>query len=86
MLTPVIFFNLIMGVIASFQYFTETYILTQGGPEDSTLFYALYLFQRAWRYLDMGYASAMAWILLGIIMALTGFLFQTQRKWVHYEG
>lgn len=86
MLTPVIFFNLIMGVIGSFQYFTETYIMTQGGPEDSTLFYALYLFQRAWRYLDMGYASAMAWVLLVIIMALTGLLFRTQRKWVHYEG
>ncbi|HZO88110.1 MAG TPA: sugar ABC transporter permease [Chthonomonadaceae bacterium] len=84
MLTPVIFFNLVMGVIGTFQYFTEVYIMTQGGPEDSTLFYALYLFNRAWRYLDMGYASAMAWILFAIVMALTGFLFQTQRRWVHY--
>lgn len=84
MLTPVIFFNLVMGVIGAFQYFTEAYIMTQGGPEDSTLFYALYLFQRAWKYLDMGYASAMAWVLFLIVMALTGFLFQTQRRWVHY--
>jgi multiple sugar transport system permease protein len=84
MLTPVIFFNLVMGVIGAFQYFTEAYVMTQGGPEDSTLFYALYLFRRAWQYLDMGYASAMAWVLFLIVMALTGFLFRTQRKWVHY--
>lgn len=84
MLTPVIFFNLVMGVIGAFQYFTEAYVMTQGGPEDRTLFYALYLFRRAWQYLDMGYASAMAWILFLIVMALTGFLFSTQRRWVHY--
>ena len=84
MLTPVIFFNLVMGVIGAFQYFTEAYVMTQGGPEDSTLFYALYLFRRAWNYLDMGYASAMAWVLFLIVMVLTGFLFQTQRRWVHY--
>jgi multiple sugar transport system permease protein len=84
MLTPVIFFNLVMGIIGAFQYFTEAYIMTQGGPEDSTLFYSLYLFQRAWRYLDMGYASAMAWILFLLIMVITGALFRTQRRWVHY--
>lgn len=84
MLTPVIFFNLVMGIIGTFQYFTEAYIMTQGGPEDSTLFYALYLFQRAWRYLDMGYASAMAWVLFLVIMVLTGVVFRTQRRWVHY--
>jgi len=84
MLTPVIFFNLVMGVIGAFQYFTEAYVMTQGGPEDSTLFYALYLFRRAWQYLDMGYASAMAWVLFLIVMAMTGFLFTTQRRWVHY--
>jgi multiple sugar transport system permease protein len=86
MLTPVIFFNLVMGVIGAFQYFTEAYMMTQGGPEDSTLFYALYLFRRAWQYLDMGYASAMAWVLFVIVMGLTGFLFRTQRRWVHYGG
>lgn len=84
MLTPVIFFNLVMGIIGTFQYFTEAYIMTQGGPEDSTLFYALYLFQRAWRYLDMGYASAMAWVLFLVIMVLTGLVFRTQKRWVHY--
>lgn len=86
MLSPVIFFNMVMGLIGVFQYFTEAYIMTQGGPEDSTHFYALYLFERAWRYLDMGYASAMAWVLFLIIMAFTGVLFGTQRRWVHYEG
>ncbi|VGO14649.1 L-arabinose transport system permease protein AraP [Pontiella desulfatans] len=84
MLTPVIFFNLVMGVINAFQYFTQAYIMTQGGPEDSTSFYALYLFKRSWRYLDMGYASAMAWILFVLIMAITGILFKTHKRWVHY--
>ena len=86
MLSPVIFFNLVMGMIGVFQYFTEAYIMTQGGPEDSTHFYALYLFERAWRYLDMGYASAMAWVLFVIVMGLTGLAFWTQKRWVHYEG
>ncbi|HLK60565.1 MAG TPA: sugar ABC transporter permease [Chthonomonadaceae bacterium] len=86
MLTPVIFFNVVMGVIGAFQYFTEAYVMTRGGPEDSTLFYALYLFQRAWRYLDMGYASAMAWILFLVVMVLTSLIFRSQRRWVHYEG
>ena len=86
MLTPVIFFNLVMGVIGAFQYFTQAYIMTQGGPEDSTHFYALYLFNRAWRYLDMGYASAMAWILFVIVMVLTIVIFKTHRRWVHYGG
>jgi multiple sugar transport system permease protein len=84
MITPVIFFNLIMGVIGSFQYFTQAYVMTQGGPDDSTHFYALYLFNRAWRYLDMGYASAMAWILFVIVMAFTIVIFRTHSRWVHY--
>ncbi len=84
MITPVIFFNLVMGAIGSFQYFAQAYIMTNGGPEDSTQFYALYLFNRAWRYLDMGYASAMAWILFAIVMALTISIFRTHHRWVHY--
>lgn len=86
MMTPVIFFNLVMGVIHAFQYFTQAFIMTQGGPEESTTFYALYLFNRAWRYLDMGYASAMAWILFAVIMVFTGLILRSQRKWVHYGG
>ncbi len=86
LISPVIFFNLIMGVIGSFQYFTQAFIMTKGGPEDSTMFYSLYLFNRAWRYLDMGYASAMAWILFIIIVAITALLFKFQKSWVHYGG
>ena len=86
LLTPVIFFNLVMGVIGAFQYFTQAYVIMNGtgGPNDSTLFYALYLFNRAWRYLDMGYASAMAWILFVVIIGITLFIFRSHRRWVHY--
>lgn len=84
MLSPVIFFNLVMGTIGAFQYFTQAYIMTNGGPEESTTFYALYLYQRAWKYLDMGYASAMAWVLFLIVVILTAVIFRTQKKWVHY--
>lgn len=86
LLTPVIFFNLMMGLISAFQYFTQAYIMTMGGPEDSTLFYGLYLFQRAWAYLDMGYASAMAWILFTIILVFSLAVFRSHTKWVHYDN
>ncbi len=85
MLTPVVFFNVTMATIGSLQAFTEAYVTTGGGPEDSTLFVALYLWQRAWRYLDLGYASAMAWILFLLTVAALAFLFATQRRWV-YDG
>jgi multiple sugar transport system permease protein len=85
MMTPVIFFNLVMGVIQAFQYFTKAYILTGGGPQESTMFLALYLFYRAWRYLDMGYASALAWIMFVMVAGCTWLLFKTQKRWVHYE-
>jgi multiple sugar transport system permease protein len=85
MMTPVIFFNLVMGIISAFQYFTKAYILTGGGPQESTMFLALYLFYRAWRYLDMGYASALAWIMFVMVACVTYLLFRTQKKWVHYE-
>jgi multiple sugar transport system permease protein len=84
MLTPVIFFNVIMGVIGAFQYFTQAYIMTQGGPEYSTHFYSLYLFDRAWLYLDMGYASAMAWVLFAIVLVLTVVQMKLSKRWVHY--
>ncbi len=85
MLTPVIFFNLVMGLIHSFQYFSQAYIMTSGGPADSTLFYCLYLFNRAFLYLNMGYASAMAWILFVIVLVITAFVFRSHTRWVHYE-
>jgi multiple sugar transport system permease protein len=85
MMTPVIFFNLVMGIIGAFQTFTQAFVITPGGgPEDSTYFYSLYLYNRAWKYLDMGYASAMAWILFLVIVALTAAVFKTQKRWVHY--
>ncbi|WP_257834571.1 carbohydrate ABC transporter permease [Salipaludibacillus agaradhaerens] len=86
MLTPVIFFNLIMQTIGGFMIFTQAYLITQGGPMDSTLFYALYLYEMAFEYLRMGYASAMAWILLLIIAAITLLLFKSSSRWVFYES
>jgi multiple sugar transport system permease protein len=86
MVSPAILFNTIIGVIASFQTFTYAYILTQGGPAYSTLFYVLYLYQNAFRWFDMGYASALAWILFLIIMACTLLLLRLSRPYVHYEG
>jgi multiple sugar transport system permease protein len=86
MLSPYILFNLIMGLIGTFQVFTQAYVMTQGGPVDSTLFYAYALFNNAFRYLRMGYASAMAWILFGIVLALTLVQLRLSKVWVHYES
>jgi multiple sugar transport system permease protein len=86
MLTPTILFNLIMAVIGSFQTFTQAFIMTGGGPKDSTLFFVLYLYQKAFQQFQMGYASAMAWILFVIIMALTLLLLWSSKRWVYYEG
>lgn len=85
MLTPVIFFNAILGCIGAFQVFTEAYVLTKGGPDYSTLFYALYLFEQAFQQFHLGYASALAWILFLILALITAFQFWLGRKWVHYE-
>lgn len=86
MLTPVIFFNLILQIINGFRAFTEGYIITDGGPLDSTLFYVLNLYRRAFNYFEMGYSSAMAWVLVAIIAFFTIILFKTQSLWVHYES
>lgn len=88
MMTPVLFFNLVLGMIATFQYFTEVYVATggSGGPQRSTLFYNLYLYQNAFRYFEMGYASTMAWVLFVIVLALTALIFRSSAAWVHYEG
>ncbi|HOZ49927.1 MAG TPA: sugar ABC transporter permease [Candidatus Hydrogenedentes bacterium] len=85
MLSPYILFNLIMGLIGTFQIFTQAFIMTQGGPVDSTLFYAYNLFNNAFRYMKMGYASAMAWVLFGIILVLTVIQLRISKHWVHYE-
>jgi multiple sugar transport system permease protein len=85
MLSPVILFNLIMQVIGSFQMFTQAFVITNGGPLRSTYMYAMYLYERAFGRYQMGYASALAWILLGIIGAATAVIFLTSRYWVFYE-
>lgn len=86
MLTPTIFFTLILGIIGSFQVFTQAYIMTGGGPVDSTLFYVLYLFRQAFEYFNMGYASAMAWFLFVLVFILTIIQLILAKKWVYYEG
>ncbi|MWB97618.1 carbohydrate ABC transporter permease [Agromyces seonyuensis] len=87
MLTPIIFFNLILQIIGAFQSFTQAFVVSggTGGPVDSTLFYTLYLYQRGFTSLDMGYASAMAWLLLVIIGAFTALNFWASKYWVFYD-
>lgn len=86
MLTPTIFFNLILQIINGFRVFTESYVITDGGPLDSTLSYVLYLYRRAFTYFDMGYSCALAWVLVAIIAVFTVILFKTQNNWVYYES
>ncbi len=87
LLTPVIFYNLVMGLITALQGFTLPYALTngQGNPVNSLLFYVMYLYNNAFGYMKMGYASAMAWILFVIIMTLTMIIFRSSRRWVQYQ-
>lgn len=86
LLTPIIFFNLVLQLIGAFQAFTPAFIVSggTGGPVDSTLFYTLYIYQEGFSYFHMGYASAMAWALLLIIALVTGLAFFSTRYWVHY--
>ncbi len=86
MLTPIIFFNLIMQLISGFMVFTQAFIVTGGKPLDSTLFYALYIYRRAFENFEMGYASAMAWVMLLVIAILTALVFRSSSYWVHYEA
>lgn len=86
MITPVILFNVMMDLIGSFQYFTQAYVMTSGGPEDSTTFYALHLFNCAFFDFKMGYASAMAWVLFLVTLLFAVLLFRSSMKWVYYGG
>ena len=88
MLSPVLLFNLVLGIIHAFQAFTSAFVVSsgRGGPSDSTLFYTLYLYQRGFNDFRMGYASAMAWVLLVVIAVITSVLFRTARSWVFYAG
>jgi multiple sugar transport system permease protein len=83
-LTPVIFFNLIMAIIGTFSILTVPYIMTQGGPNKATYFFTMFNYDEAFRYLHMGYAAALAWVQLAVTLVLTGIAFLSARKWVHY--
>jgi multiple sugar transport system permease protein len=86
LLTPSLLFNLIFGIILTFQTFTNAFVATNGGPLDSTLFYVLYLYRKAFEHLQMGYASAMAWVLFLIVLGCTLLIFLTSGKWVFYRS
>ncbi|MBN2447808.1 MAG: sugar ABC transporter permease, partial [Phycisphaerae bacterium] len=88
MLSPVIFFNLIMGIIGSFQVFNTAFVLFDGstGPDDSALFYGLHLFREAFFKYRLGYASALAWILFSVILLFTAMIFKSSPMWVYYES
>jgi multiple sugar transport system permease protein len=86
LLSPVIFFNVILGVINAFQMFTPAFVITSGGPVNSTYMYALYLYEKGFRQFQMGYASTLAWLLLVIVAVLTGINFYLSKHWVYYES
>ena len=86
MISPAILFVLIMGVIGTFQTFTQSYVMTGGGPANATLFYLLYLYRNAFNWFEMGYASAMAWVLFLVIMVCTLLLWRSSARWVYYES
>jgi multiple sugar transport system permease protein len=86
MMTPVIFFNLVMGIIGTFQVFNQAYIMTQGGPGRATYFYVYYLYRNSFDYYRMGYGSAMAWFLFALILVLTLLNFWLSNRWVFYES
>jgi multiple sugar transport system permease protein len=85
MLTPVILFNLILGIIGAFSYFTNAYVMTQGGPNYGSYFYLLMLYQTAWQFLKMGLASAMAWLFFLLVLVITIIVMRTSLMWVYYE-
>jgi multiple sugar transport system permease protein len=85
LLSPVIFFNLVMQIIAGFMVFTQAFVITGGGPLDTTRFYSVYLYNEAFENFHMGYSSAMAWVLLLIIAFFTALAFKSSSMWVHYE-
>ena len=91
MISPVIFFSVVIGVIYGFQYFTEAYVASGGGaslgnPQGSLLFYPIYLYEQGFQSFHMGYASALAWVLFVIVMICVVILIRTSKRWVHYQG
>jgi multiple sugar transport system permease protein len=86
LLSPTIFFVLVTGIIGTFQIFTQAYVITNGGPNDATLFYALLIYRHAFQYFNMGYAAALAWVLFIIVMVLTLGQLKLGGRWVYYEA
>jgi multiple sugar transport system permease protein len=86
MITPVLFFQLIVGIIAALQVFTQALIMTNGGPHNATLFFVLYLYRNAFQFFKMGYASVLAWILFIYIFGLTLLVYRSSSFWVFYSG
>jgi multiple sugar transport system permease protein len=85
MMSPVIFFNFVLGVIGALQIFTQAYIITDGGPQNATRFYSLLIYQKGFRDFQMGYASALAWVLFGFILVVSLLIFRTLGRMVYYE-
>ena len=85
-LSPIILYNLVMQTISGFMAFTQAFVITKGGPNDATNFYALYVYNQAFKYYDMGYASAMSWVMLALISIITLVLFKTSKFWVFSES
>ena len=86
LLSPVLFFNLVMGIIGSFQIFTSAFVMTGGGPQNATLFTVLYIYRNAFEYFKMGYAALLAWVLCIIIILFTFLQFRVGERWVYYES
>ena len=84
-ISPVLFFNLVMGIIGSLQTFSQVYIMTGGGPNNSSMMMVPYLFNQAFKYFRMGYASSLAWVLFAIILVFTALVFKSSSFWVYYE-
>jgi multiple sugar transport system permease protein len=84
-MSPVIFFNLVVGIIGSFQIFTGAFIMTNGGPQNATLFMVLYIYRQGFMYFDMGYAALLSWLLFCVIMIFTIIQFRMSNRWVYYE-
>src|SRR5437764_935648 len=86
LLSPTIFFVLVTGIIGTFQIFTQSYVITNGGPNDASLFYALLIYRHAFQYFNMGYAAALAWVLFLVVMVLTLGQLKLAGRWVYYEA
>jgi len=86
LITPVIFFNLIMQMVHAFQEFNGPYMITEGGPLNSTYVLALYIYDQSFRYFNLGYGAALSWVLFALVAALAGLSFWSSRYWVFYAG